>query len=89
MPRRVRVFVAGGISHICCRVVRGEFVFNEPGEADRWVDLVAYVARLFDLEILAWSLLAPHPPSHEGTEAPERFDHQSATRGTRSEAGEG
>jgi hypothetical protein len=60
MPRRVRVFVAGGIYHIYCRVARGELIFNEPGEADRWVHLVAFVARLFDLKILAWCLLATH-----------------------------
>ena len=60
MPRRVRVFVAGGIYHIYCRVARGEFIFNEPGEADRWVQLAAFVARLFDLRILAWCLLSNH-----------------------------
>ena len=60
MPRRVRVFVAGGVYHIYCRVARGEFIFNEPGETNRWVHLVAYVARLFDLRILAWCLLSNH-----------------------------
>ena len=35
MPRGTRVFVAGGVDHIYCRVGRGEFIFNEPGEADR------------------------------------------------------
>ncbi len=60
MPRRVRVFVAGNIYHIYCRVARGEFIFDEPGEVDRWIQLVAYVARLFDLRILAWCLLSNH-----------------------------
>jgi len=60
MPRCVRIFVSGGLYHVYCRVARGEFIFNEPGEIDRWVDLVAFVSRLFDLRILAWCLLSNH-----------------------------
>jgi len=60
MPRRIRIFVPGGIYHVYCRVARGEYVFDEPAEIDRWIDNVAYIARLHDLKILAWCLMSNH-----------------------------
>ena len=60
MPRCVRVFLAGGVYHVYCRVARGEFIFNEAGEVEHWVELVAFVSRLFDLRVLAWCLLSNH-----------------------------
>ncbi len=60
MPRNVRVFIPGGYYHVYCRVARGEFVFDEPHEVRRWVDLVASVSRLHDLRCLAWALMSNH-----------------------------
>ena len=60
MPRKLRIFVPGGIYHVYCRVVRGERVFEERSEVERWVDTVAFVTRLHDLSILAWCLMSNH-----------------------------
>ena len=60
MPRNMRLFVPYGYYHVYCRVARGEFIFEESAEVDRWIDLVAFVLRLHDLRCLAWSLMTNH-----------------------------
>jgi REP element-mobilizing transposase RayT len=60
MPRRIRLFVAGGIYHVYGRVTRGEPIFEEPAEIESWIDAVAYEARLAELAILAWCLMSGH-----------------------------
>lgn len=60
MPRKMRVFIPGGFYHVYCRVARGEFVFDEPSEVERWIDVVAFVSRLHDLRCLAWALMSNH-----------------------------
>ena len=47
------MFLAGGVYQVYCRVARGEFVFNQPGEIEHRVELVGFVSRLFDLRLLA------------------------------------
>jgi REP element-mobilizing transposase RayT len=60
VPRRLRIFVPGGIYHVYCRVARGERVFAHQSEVDRWIDAVAFVSRLHNLSILAWCLMSNH-----------------------------
>ena len=60
MPRRIRLFVAGGVYHVYGRVTRGEPIFEEPTEVEGWIDAVAYEARLAEMEILAWCLMSGH-----------------------------
>jgi hypothetical protein len=45
MPRAPRVFVEGGLYHVYNRVTRGERVFAENGEAQRFVELIREVKR--------------------------------------------
>jgi hypothetical protein len=39
MPRKPRLFVPGATYHVYCRVARGEFVFDDPYEAEEFVKL--------------------------------------------------
>ena len=60
MPRKIRLFIAGGVYHVYGRVTRGEHIFEEPTEVESWIDVVAYEARLGDMKILAWCLMTNH-----------------------------
>lgn len=60
MGRKPRLFASGVIYHVYCRTARGEYVFDEPSEIERWIDTVAYVADQDRLTILAWCLLSNH-----------------------------
>ncbi len=60
MTRRIRLFVAGGVYHVYGRVTRGEHIFEEPTEAESWIDAVAYEAQLAEMKILAWCLMSSH-----------------------------
>lgn len=60
MPRKLRLFANDAIYHVYCRTARGEFVFDEPGELDRWIDTVAFVADQEAVVILAWCLMSNH-----------------------------
>ncbi len=60
MARRERIFVTGGIYHIYSRVSRGEPVFDNPLEAERWVDIAGQVVVNHELSVLAWCLMSNH-----------------------------
>ena len=60
MPRRIRLFIRGGIYHVYNRVTRGEPVFRMPAEARCWIDTVAREAQLHELKVLAWCLMPNH-----------------------------
>jgi hypothetical protein len=45
MPRKPRVFVEGGIYHVYNRFARGDHVFGEGDEADRFIELLKKGAR--------------------------------------------
>ena len=60
MPRRPRLFVAGGIYHVYCKTHRGELRFHDPKESASFVDTVSDVARTHQLTILAWCLMSNH-----------------------------
>lgn len=60
MPRHPRLFVPGATYHVYCRVARGEFVFDDPIEADAFVSAVREVRDLDGWRILAWALLSNH-----------------------------
>ncbi len=60
MPRNPRIFANGAVYHVYCRTARGEFVFDDPGEIDRWIDNVAFVAQQDRLTVFAWCLLSNH-----------------------------
>ena len=38
MARKPRLFVSGATYHVYCRVARGEFVFDDPHEAEEFVE---------------------------------------------------
>jgi len=60
MPRKPRLFVPGATYHVYCRVARGEFVFDEPFEADCFVEMVRKVGGLHRWKVLAWCLMGNH-----------------------------
>ncbi len=60
MPRLPRLFIPGACYHVYCRVARGEFVFDDPHEADEFVSAVQRVRDLDGWRILAWVLMGNH-----------------------------
>lgn len=60
MPRKPRLFVPGATYHAYCRVARGEFVFDDPGEAAEFIDRAREVRDLDGWTILAWCLVGNH-----------------------------
>lgn len=60
MPRHPRLFIPGACYHVYCRVARGEFVFDDPLEADEFVAAVQRVCSLEGWRILAWALMGNH-----------------------------
>ena len=60
MPRKPRLFVPDATYHVYCRVARGEFVFEDPFEAEAFVDVVRLAGDLHGWKVLAWCLMANH-----------------------------
>lgn len=60
MPRKPRLFLPEATYHVYCRVARGEFVFNDPREADAFVAASRAVGDLDGWSVLAWCLMANH-----------------------------
>ena len=60
MGRRPRNLLAGGIYHVYNRVSRGEHVFRDEGEADRFEALLALTKKRDDFQILAWCVMSNH-----------------------------
>jgi len=60
MPRKPRLFVSGATYHVYCRVARGEFVFEDPIEAEAFIDTVREVRDRDGLSIFAWCLMTNH-----------------------------
>ena len=60
MPRKPRLFVSGATYHVYSRVARGEYVFDEPYEAEEFVEAVRQVGDLHDWRVLAWCLMGNH-----------------------------
>ena len=60
MGRRPRILLAGGIYHVYNRVSRGEHVFRDEGEADRFEALLAATKKRDDLQILAFCVMSNH-----------------------------
>ncbi len=58
MPRAPRIFVEGGIYHVYNRVTRGERVFAEDDEAQRFVDLMREIKHRDELVILMGATLS-------------------------------
>ena len=56
MPRHPRLFITGATYHVYCRVTRGEFVFDDPFEAEEFVSAVREVRDLHGWQIFAWTL---------------------------------
>ncbi len=54
MPRNPRIFATDAIYHVYCRTARGVFVFEDQGEAKRWIDTVAFVAQQDRVTIFVW-----------------------------------
>lgn len=60
MPRKPRVFVAGGTYHVYCRVARGERPFVDETVAAAFVATLGTVKGEHGLTILAWCLMPNH-----------------------------
>lgn len=60
MPRRLRVFVEGGLYHVYNRFARGEGVLADPEEAIEFAELLREVKRRDGLTVFAWALLPNH-----------------------------
>ena len=60
MPRHPRLFIPGATHHVYCRVARGEFVFDDPLEAENFVSAVREVRDLHGWQIFAWTLMGNH-----------------------------
>ena len=60
MPRHPRLFVPGATYHVFCRVARGEFVFDDPFEAEEFVDAARRIFDLDGVKALAWCLMGNH-----------------------------
>ncbi len=45
MPRHRRLFLAGAIYHVYCRVARGEFVFDDDFEAIEFIEVLRKVRK--------------------------------------------
>ena len=60
MPRHPRLFIPIATHHVYFRVTRGEFVFDDPFEAEEFVSAVREVRDLHGWRIFAWTLMANH-----------------------------
>ncbi len=60
MPRHPRLFIPGAIYHVCCRVARGEFGFDDDCEAIEFVETLREIRDLDRRTILAWCLMGNH-----------------------------
>jgi REP element-mobilizing transposase RayT len=60
MARKPRLFVPEATYHVYCRVARGEFVFDESCEAERFVETVRQVGGLHRWQVFAWCLMGNH-----------------------------
>ncbi len=60
MPRHPRLFCPGATYHVYCRVARGEFVFDDPVEAEAFVASVRDVRDFHGLQVFAWALMGNH-----------------------------
>ncbi len=60
MSRAGRVFFEGAVYHVYNRLARGEQVFDEESEAQRFRSLLAEVVERDGLTVLAWSLMSNH-----------------------------
>lgn len=60
MPRKPRLFVPEATYHVYCRVARGEVVFDDPCEADGFVEIVRQVGDLHGWKVFAWCLMGNH-----------------------------
>lgn len=60
MARTPRLFVPGGTYHVYCRTARGERIFEDPEEAEAFLEVVASVKRRHGFRLLAWCLMGNH-----------------------------
>lgn len=60
MPRHPRLFVPGATYHVYCRVARGEFVFDDPFEAEEFVEAARREFDLDGVRVVAWCLMGNH-----------------------------
>ena len=60
MPRKPRLFLPEATYHVYCRVARGEFIFDDIGEAEAFVDVTRCIRDLDGWKIIAWCLMANH-----------------------------
>ena len=60
MPRKLRMFVEGGVYHVYCRVSRGDGVFLDEVEAESFLEIVREVKQRDAFIVYAWCLMSNH-----------------------------
>lgn len=60
MARKPCLFVPEATYHVYCRVARGEFAFDDPHEAEEFVEKVREIRDADGWRILAWCLMGNH-----------------------------
>ena len=60
MPRTARIVVPGQPHHVTQRGNRGAPVFFEPGDQERYLELLADYAARHDIEVMGWCLMTNH-----------------------------
>jgi REP element-mobilizing transposase RayT len=60
MPRKPRLFISEATYHVYSRVARGEFAFDDPYEAEEFVETVRRVRDVHNWRVLAWCLMGNH-----------------------------
>jgi hypothetical protein len=89
MPRNPRLFVPRATYHVCCRVARGEYVFDSDEEAIGWVPMGATDTLV---EVAGWGRRAPGfgcgpgPRPSWGMAGYRRIDRRALMRPRRSAA---
>jgi len=60
MGGQPRNLLAGGIYHVYNRVSRGQHVFSDGGETDRFEALLSSTKKRDDFQVLAWCVMSNH-----------------------------
>ena len=60
MPQKPRLLVSGATYHVYSCVARGENVFDDPYEAEEFVEAARQVCDLHNWRVLAWCLMGNH-----------------------------
>ncbi len=60
MPRKLRLFVPGGIYHVYCRASRGEMIFTENDEAEDLISEIRHIKERDKFRVFAFCVMGNH-----------------------------